>query len=73
METSNLSSVHDINFLTAIKLGAVLDMKLPEEMHILAVEIIEDLEISDEFTPPVKKKYPQKLIMIKIIKVIYYG
>ena len=64
-ETSHLSSIHDINFLTAIKLGAILDMKLPEEMHILAVEIIEDLEIGDEFTLPVKQKYPQILEEVK--------
>ena len=60
-ETSHLSSIHDISFLTAIRLGETLDMKLPEEMHILAVEIIEDLEIGDDFTPPVKKKYPKIL------------
>ncbi len=64
-ETSNLSSVHDINFLTAIRLGESLDMKIPEEMHILAVEIIEDLEIGDEFTPPLKQKYPQILEEVK--------
>jgi hypothetical protein len=30
---------------------------LPADLHIIAVEIIEDMEFSEEFTPPLKEKY----------------
>jgi hydrogenase maturation protease len=57
-ETSNLSNLHDINFLTALELGNSLNMCLPVDLHIIAIKIIEDLEFSEEFTPPLKEKYP---------------
>jgi hydrogenase maturation protease len=57
-ETSHLSSLHDISFLTALKLGNTLKLGLPTDLHIIAVEIIEDMEFSEEFTPPLKARYP---------------
>lgn len=56
-ETSHLSNLHDVNFLTALELGRSLNMGLPVDLHIIAVEIIEDMVFSEEFTPPVKEKY----------------
>ena len=61
METSHLSSLHDIDFLTAIRLGHLLGVDLPVDLHFIAVEIIEDREFSEEFTRPLKEKYPQIL------------
>jgi hydrogenase maturation protease len=60
-ETSNLSSLHDINFLSALELGNSLNMGLPVDLHIIAIEIIEDLEFGEEFTTPLKEKYPEIL------------
>ena len=57
-ETMHLSNLHDVNFLIALKLGNTLDMNLPSDLHIIAVEIIEDMEFSEEFTLPMKEKYP---------------
>ncbi|MFA5819629.1 MAG: hydrogenase maturation protease [Bacteroidales bacterium] len=57
-ETSHLSSLHDVDFLTALKLGNTLNLGLPADLHIIAVEIIEDMEFSEEFTPPLKERYP---------------
>ena len=57
-ETSNLSNLHDVSFLTALKLGNTLNLGLPAVLHIIAVEIIEDMEFSEEFTLPLKEKYP---------------
>jgi hydrogenase maturation protease len=56
-ETLHLSSLHDINFLTALELGNSLNLGLPVDLHIIAVEIIEDMEFSEEFTPPLEEKY----------------
>jgi hydrogenase maturation protease len=60
-ETSNLSNLHDVNFLTALRLGEILKMDAPSDLHIIAVEIIEDLEFSEELTPVMNKKYPETL------------
>lgn len=60
-ETSHLSSLHDISFLTALKLSNRLSGGIPVDLHIIAVEIIEDMEFSEEFTPQLKEKYPEIL------------
>jgi hydrogenase maturation protease len=57
-ETLHLSSLHDVQFLTALKLGNTLDMNLPSDLHIIAIEIIEDMEFSEEFTTVLEQKYP---------------
>jgi hydrogenase maturation protease len=57
-ETLHLSNLHDINFLTALKLGNQLELELPGDLHIIAVEILEDKEFSEELTSPLKKEYP---------------
>jgi len=60
-ETCHLSNLHDINFLTALKLGNQLELDLPVDLHIIAVEILEDMEFSEELTTPLKKAYPSIL------------
>jgi len=60
-ETLHLSSLHDVSFLTALQLGNTLNMDLPSDLHIIAVEIIEDMEFSEEFTMPLKEKYQEIL------------
>jgi hydrogenase maturation protease len=67
-ETSHLSSLHDINFLTAIRLASDLDFDITDDMHIIAVKIIEDREFSEEFTAPIKNKY--KAILADVYEVI---
>jgi hydrogenase maturation protease len=57
-ETLHLSNLHDVQFLTALKLGNTLNMDLPSDLHIIAIEIIEDMKFSEEFTMPLKEKYP---------------
>ena len=56
-ETCHLSNLHDINFLTALKLGKQLELDLPEDLHIIAVEIVDDMVFSEELTPPLKEEY----------------
>jgi hydrogenase maturation protease len=64
-ETMHLSNLHDVNFLIALNLGRILEMNLPSDLHIIAVEIIEDMEFSKEFTMPLKEKYP--IILEKVL------
>jgi len=56
-ETSHMSSLHDVNFLTALKLGDKIGMKLTDDLHVIAVEIIEDREFGEELTGILKQKY----------------
>jgi hydrogenase maturation protease len=58
-ETSNLSNLHDINFFNALQLGKILELNLPDDIHIIGVEIIEDMEFGDSLTPILEKKYPE--------------
>ncbi len=56
-ETTHLSSIHDVSFLTALKLGKKLNMKLPACIHIIAIEILEDMEFSTEFSTPLRNRF----------------
>jgi hydrogenase maturation protease len=58
-ETSHISNLHDISFLTALELGKELNMKIPSAIHIIAVEIIEDLTFGNDFTPPLQQRYEE--------------
>ena len=58
-ETLHLSNLHDINFLTALELGKKLDIPLPEEIYIIAIEIVEDQVFGTSFTPVIEEKYPE--------------
>ena len=60
-ETLHLSNLHDVSFLEAIELGKRLGFPIPSQMHIIAIEIVEDLEFGTEFTPILKEKYPDIL------------
>ena len=56
-ETLHLSNVHDISFLTALEFGEKLGLKIPKQVHIIAIEILEDLVFSNSFSPPLQKRY----------------
>ena len=63
-ETSHLSNLHDVSFLSALKLGHALNLGLSNDLHIIAVEIIEDMEFSEDFSPQIKQRYPEILEMV---------
>jgi hydrogenase maturation protease len=56
-ETLHISSFHDISFLTALELAEKLTIPVPREIHIIAIEVVEDLTFSTEFSPHVASKY----------------
>ncbi len=58
-ETLHLSNVHDVNFLTALKLGEQMNMEITDDIHIIAIEIIEDEVFGNDFTPPVQEKWSE--------------
>lgn len=68
-ETLHLSNFHDASFLTALELGKQLGMALPSEIYIIAIEIVEDLLFSDDFSPIIKSKqediYQEILVLLE--------
>jgi hydrogenase maturation protease len=66
-ETLHLSNLHDANFITAMHLGKKLNMLLPDKIHIIAVEIVEDRVFSDQFSPEIREKYPTLLESVRKI------
>jgi len=64
-ETLHISSVHDVSFLTALKLADRLDIPVPEQIDIIAVEIVEDLTFSNEFSSDIANKYQEIYTEVK--------
>jgi hydrogenase maturation protease len=60
-ETLHLSNLHDVNFITAIELGRRIKLNIPENIHIVAVEILEDMEFGRTLSPELEIKYPEIL------------
>jgi hydrogenase maturation protease len=62
-ETMNLSNVHDANFATSLQLGRSMGAHVPadDQIHILAVEIDDNLTFSETMTPQLEAAYPELL------------
>lgn len=58
-ETMNLTNVHDANFTTALELGRLMGAHLPrpEDVHIFAVEIADNMTFSESMTPELEAAY----------------
>ncbi len=54
----HLSSPHDMNFFTALELGARLGMAIPPKITIFAIEVEDVTTVSEECTPKVKEAIP---------------
>ena len=58
-ETLHLSSLHDVSFLTAIEMGKKIGLNIPENIHIIAIEIVEDKIFGESFTTKIQEKYQE--------------
>ncbi len=56
-ETLHISSFHDISFLIALEFMKRSGLNVPENINILAVEIVEDSYFSENFSIEIHKKY----------------
>ena len=56
-ETLHISSFHDVSFLTALELAKKLEIPIPSQIDIIAVEIVEDLTFSNEFSEDITARY----------------
>jgi hydrogenase maturation protease len=64
-ESLHVSSFHDVSFLTALKLMNYVGVDMPESIHILAIEIVEDMLFSSQFSRAIRKRYPAIRARIK--------
>jgi hydrogenase maturation protease len=51
LPTLRLTSYHDINFITALKLAEIMDAKIPQDIDIFAVEIDDNRSINEFINP----------------------
>lgn len=58
-ETLHTTGLHDISFLTALRLADKLKFRMPDRVHIIAIEISEDMIFSEEFSPVIQSQYPE--------------
>ena len=56
-ETLHISSFHDVSFLTGLELAKKLEIPIPARIDIIAIEIVEDLTFSNEFSEDISAKY----------------
>jgi hydrogenase maturation protease len=71
-ETLHLSSEHDASFLTVLKTGKKLGLKIPGQIDILAIEILRDLCLQDELSDNIKEQYYKiRSEIINFIKKIF--
>ena len=64
-ETLHLSNLHDASFLMALQLGKKIGVHIPEDIEIIAIEIIEDLYFSTSLSTEIAEKYPQILLDVE--------
>jgi len=65
-ETIHLSSVHDLNFITAIELMKSLGMRPPAHLYVVGIEIYTDTEFNEELSQPLKERYKKIIEEVKI-------
>jgi hydrogenase maturation protease len=63
--TKHTPSAHDVDLPTALEIGRILKMKLPGKISIVAIEIPDAYEFSNDLTPPVQAAVPLAVRMVK--------
>jgi len=62
--TKHLSSPHQINLATALELGKMLNLAMPKEIAVFAVEAKDIVSFSEKCTPEVDKAIPEAVRMV---------
>jgi len=62
--TKHLSSPHQINLVTALELGKMLNLAMPQEITIFAVEAKDVTSFSEKCTPEVEQAIPEVVKMV---------
>ena len=62
--TRHAASPHDVNLATALELGKRLELSLPQQIIIFAIEVMDASTFSEECTPEVRRVIPACVEMI---------
>jgi len=62
--TKHFSSPHQINLATALELGKMLDLAMPQKITIFAVEAKDITNFSEKCTPEVEQAIPEVVKMV---------
>jgi hydrogenase maturation protease len=62
--TKHFSSPHQINLATALELGKMLNLAMPQEITIFAVEAKDITNFSEKCTPKVEQAIPEVVKMV---------
>jgi len=62
--TEHSTSAHDTSLITALEAGERLGLHLPKEFEIIAVEVENVMDFSDEPTPAVAKAIPEVTTLV---------
>jgi hydrogenase maturation protease len=62
--TKHLSSPHQINLVTALELGKMLNLAMPQKITIFAVEAKDVTSFSEKCTPEVEQAIPKVVKMV---------
>ena len=62
--TKRLSSPHQINLATALELGKMLNLAMPEKITVFAVEAKDVTSFGEKCTPEVEKAIPEVVKMV---------
>ena len=62
--TRHSASPHDVNLATALELGKRLELSLPQQIVIFAIEVVDTSTFSEECTPEVRRAIPACVEMI---------
>ena len=65
--TKHTPSAHDVDLPTALEIGRILNMKLPGKISIVAIEIPDAYEFSNDLTPPIQDAVPVAVRLVKDI------
>ena len=65
--TKHTPSAHDVDLPTALEIGKILNMHLPRRISIVAIEIPDSYEFSNDLTPPIRDAVPVAVQMVKDI------
>jgi hydrogenase maturation protease len=66
-ETFHLSSQHDVTFHEAIRFAKEMGIPMPEDIRIIAIEVVENKKLSFEFSGEIQEKYAGILSQIEQI------
>ena len=62
--TKHFSSPHQVNLITALELGKMLNLAMPQETTVFAIEAKDITSFGEKCTPEVEKAIPQAVKMV---------